>query len=345
MVAVGSEKEIHLISTMTHLRSFQGKNVLITGGMGFIGSNLAHRLVALGARVRIVDSAQPGTGANWFNLQGIDQDIELRVADLRDTDVVREMIAGQDYLFNLAGLVSHIDSMQFPHRDMEVNSACQLSIVEACRKENPTIKVVYSGTRQVYGRTQYLPVDENHPVDPVDYNGVSKRAGELYHIIGQRVYGLQATSLRLTNTFGPRMHCKDGRLTFIGDWIRRLQTGLPLEVFGSGKQIRDLNFVDDVVNALLLTASKPESNGQIYNLGSPEPICLLDLARLMIEIFGKGRYEIHPFPKERLRIDIGDYHGNYSKIQAEIGWQPEVSLRDGLVRTFKYYCEHQEHYW
>jgi UDP-glucose 4-epimerase len=330
---------------MTLSKYFQGKNVLITGGLGFIGSNLAHRLVAWDAKVRIVDSANPAAGGNRFNLAGIESRVELQIADLRDAAVVNEMIQGQDILFNLAGLVSHLDSMQFPQNDLNVNAACQLAIIEACRTQNPAIKIVYAGTRQVYGRARYQPVDENHPIDPVDYNGVTKRAGEMYHIVGQRVYGLHAASLRMTNTYGPRMYCKDARLTFLGDWIRRLFAGQPIEIYGTGQQIRDLNYVDDVVDALLLTVSSAAATGQVYNLGSPEPIRLLDLARLMIEIFGGGHYEIRAFPPERLRIDIGDYQGNYSKIQAELGWQPQISLRDGLARTFDYYRQQQEHYW
>ncbi|CAG0952876.1 UDP-glucose 4-epimerase [Anaerolineales bacterium] len=325
--------------------SFQGKNTLITGGLGFIGSNLAHRLLALGAKVKVVDAALQGTGANEFNLRDIRSAVEIQNADLRDPGVALAMIEGQDYLFNLAGLVSHVDSMESPQIDLEVNAACQLSIVQACLKHNPGIKIVYAGTRQIYGRSQYLPVDEKHPIVPVDFNGVTKRAGEMYHLVSYRAYGLHTTSLRMINTYGPRMHCRDGRLNFLGEWIRRLFDHQPLQVFGTGEQIRDLNFVDDVADALLLAASDEKSAGQIYNLGSPEPIRLLDLAQLMIEVFDSGSYELCPFPAERKRIDIGDYHGDYSKIQSQLGWQPKVSLREGLARTFEYYRQHREHYW
>lgn len=330
---------------MNFAGSFRGKHALITGGQGFIGSNLAHRLVTLGARVRIVDAALPHTGANSFNLQDIAEDVELRIADLRNADVVSAIIAGQDYLFNLAGLVSHVDSMEAPQIDLEVNAACQLSIVEACRKSNPSIKIVYAGTRQIYGRSQYLPVDEKHPIVPVDFNGVTKRAGEMYHLVSYRVYGLHTSSLRMINTYGPRMHCRDGRLNFLGEWIRRLFDHQPLQVYGTGEQIRDLNFVDDVADAFLLAVASQQSAGQIYNLGSPEPIRLLDLAQLMIEVFGSGSYELCPFPVERKRIDIGNYHGDYSKIQSQLGWQPKISLREGLARTFEYYRQYREHYW
>jgi len=325
--------------------AFQGKRALITGGQGFIGSNLAHRLMALGSRVRVVDAALPHTGANAFNLHGIEQDLELHHIDLRDADAIPDLIDGQDYLFNLAGLVSHVDSMEAPHIDLEINAACQLSVVEACLKHNPDIKIVYAGTRQIYGRAQYLPVDEKHPIVPVDFNGVTKRAGELYHMVSYRAYGLRAASLRLTNTYGPRMHCKDGRLNFLGEWIRRLFDHQPLQVFGTGEQIRDLNFVDDVVDALLLAVSDEKSAGQIYGLGSPEPIRLLDLAQLLIEVFGSGSYELCPFPLERKRIEIGNYQGNYSKIRSQLGWQPKISLRDGLACTFEFYGQYREHYW
>jgi UDP-glucose 4-epimerase len=327
-----------------NLEPFRGKRALITGGLGFIGSNLARKLLSLGARVRIVDAALPHTGANPFNLHGL-TDVDLLQADVRNPGVVSAMIEGQDYLFNLAGLASHVYSMEEPQTDLEVNAACQLSIVEACRKLNPSIRIVYAGTRQIYGRSQYLPVDEKHPIIPMDYNGVTKRAGEMYHLVCHRVYGLHTASLRMTNTYGPRMHCKDGRLNFIGEWVRRLFENQPLRIFGAGSQVRDLNFVDDVVDALLLAVSDEKSAGQVYNLGSSEPIHLLDLARLMIELFGAGSYELCPFPPERQRIDIGDYHGDYSKIQGQLGWQPKISLREGLTRTFDFYRQHKTSYW
>jgi nucleoside-diphosphate-sugar epimerase len=330
---------------MNFAGTFQGKHVVISGGLGFIGSNLAHRLLALGAKVKVVDAALPGTGANEFNLRDIQSSLEFQNADLRDPGAAFAMIEEQDYLFNLAGLVSHVNSMESPQIDLEVNAACQLSIVEACLKHNPGIKIVYAGTRQIYGRSQYLPVDEKHPIVPVDFNGVTKRAGEMYHMVSYRAYGLHAASLRMTNTYGPRMHCKDGRLNFLGDWIRRLFEKQPLQIYGTGEQVRDLNFVDDVTEALLLAVGSEKSAGQIYNLGSPQPIRLLDLAQLMIEIFGSGSYELCPFPPERQRIDIGDYYGDYSKIQSQLGWQPKISLREGLVRTFEFYRQNKASYW
>jgi UDP-glucose 4-epimerase len=330
---------------MSFASSFEKKRVLITGGLGFIGSTLAHRLVTLGARVSVVDADDPATGANRFNLDDILGQVDLHIADLRSTGVIDDLVAGQDYLFNLAGQVSHVGSMQAPMQDLEINAGCQLSIIEACLKHNPGIRIVYAGTRQIYGRARSLPVDEAHPIDPVDFNGISKRAGELYHLVAQRVYGLHACSLRMTNVYGPRMRCRDERQTFLGLWIRRLIEGSPIPVYGSGTQLRDLNFVEDVVDALLLAVTNPSSDGQVYNLGSSEAIRLLDLANLMIEVAGGGACEMLPFPEARRRIDIGDYHGNYEKIRHQLGWQPQVSLREGLTRTIDFYRRNWEHYW
>ena len=325
--------------------SLRGKQVMITGGLGFIGSNLARRLVELGAAVLLVDSLVPEYGGNLFNIRGIEDKVRVNIADIRDPHSMNYLVRGQDVLFNLAGQVSHTDSMLDPYTDLEVNCRAQLSILEACRKFNPSLTIVYAGTRQIYGRPQYLPVDEMHPVEPTDVNGVNKMAGEWYHIVYQRVYGLRTATLRLTNTYGPRMRVKDARQTFVGWWLRRLVEGGEIEIFGDGQQIRDLNYVDDAVEALLLAAVREEAIGQVYNLGHPEPISLLDLARLMIELNGAGSYRILPFPPDRKRIDIGDYQGDYRKIQSELGWQPRTSLREGLKRTLRYYHEHREHYW
>ncbi len=323
---------------------FQDKQVLITGGAGFIGSNLAHYLVAMGADVLLVDSLIPKYGGNLFNIAGIRDQIRLNIADVRDEHGLRYLVQGQDVIFNLAGQVSHTDSMVDPYTDLEINARSQLSLLEACRHGNPDANIVFASTRQIYGRPQYLPVDEAHPLQPVDINGINKTAGEWYHIVYHHVYGLKTVSLRLTNTYGPRMRVKDARQTFLGWWLRQVVQNQTLQVFGDGQQIRDFNFVDDVVLALLLAAYYEKANGQIYNLGAPEAINLVELANLMVQIAGQGRFEIVPFPNDRKRIDIGDYHGNYDKIRQELGWEPRVSLREGLSQTLAYYQEHLDHY-
>lgn len=327
------------------IAALTGKRVLITGGLGFIGSNLARRLIAIGAEVLLVDSLIPEYGGNLFNIAGREAQCRVNIADVRDQHSMDYLVRGQDFLFNLAGQVSHLDSMQDPYTDLDINCRSQISILEACRKHNPGIHIVFASTRQIYGRPRALPVDESHPLEPTDINGVNKLAGEWYHIIYHRVYGLHTVSLRMTNTYGPRMRVKDARQTFIGWWLRQIVEGQPLQIFGDGQQVRDFNYVDDVVDALLLAAAHPEAAGQIYNLGSDDPISLLDLARLLVNVNGGGAHHVVPFPADRQRIDIGDYQGDYTKIRAELGWQPQIPLREGLRRTLAFYHEHHAEYW
>jgi UDP-glucose 4-epimerase len=323
---------------------FVGKKVLITGGLGFIGSNLARHLVTLEAEVLLVDSLIPEYGGNIFNVADIESGLRVNIADVRDEHGMRYLVRGQDYIFNLAGQTSHTDSMVDPYTDLEINARSQLSLLEACRYGNPSAKIIFASTRQLYGKPQYLPVDERHPQEPVDVNGINKMAGEWYHIVYHKVYDLQTVSLRLTNTYGPRMRIKDARQTFVGWWIRQILEGQTLQIFGDGLQVRDFNYVDDVIEALLLVAVNEVANGQIYNLGSDDPINLLNLAKLMIEINEGGRYEIVPFPADRKSIDIGDFYGDYRKIRSKLNWRPKVELREGLSRTLAYYRQYREHY-
>ncbi len=328
---------INLVSMFLH------QSVLITGGLGFIGSNLAYKLLELGAKVTVMDNLDPDSGANPFNVEDIKDQIQIIQANINDEDQMKHAVKGQKYLFNLAGQMSHLGSMQDPFKDLNVNTVGQLKLLEVCRQYNPEIGIVFAGTRQVYGRPKYLPVDENHLLTPLDNNGVSKRAGEMYHIVYNRVHGMATSVLRMTNVYGPRMRIKDDLLTFVGWWFRQLLEGKDIQIFGDGMQIRDLNYVDDVVNSLLLCAAHPSANGKIYNLGG-EPINLLNLAKLMIEVNGSGKYQIVPFPENRKRIDIGDYHGDYSLIKADVGWQPQVHLREGVSKTLEFYRLNKEHY-
>mgnify|MGYP001558110914 FL=1 len=325
--------------------SFSSRSVLITGGLGFIGSNLARRLSDAGARVTVIDSLIPEYGGKLFNLDGYHDRIKVNIADVRDEYSMDYLVRGQDFIFNLAGQVSHIDSMRNPYVDLDINCRSQLSILEACRKHNPHVRIVYSGTRQIYGKPQYLPVDEKHAIDPVDVNGVNKVAGEWYHMVYQRAYGLRATSLRLTNTYGPRMRVVDARQTFLGIWIRRAIEGEEILVYGDGGQKRDFTYVDDAVEALLLAAARDEAIGEIYNLGGDEVISLRDLAGQLIALNGGGSFRLVPFPAEQKAIDIGDYYGDYGKIKNELGWTPKVNLDEGLRRTLDYYRQHRAEYW
>lgn len=322
---------------------FNSKRILITGGLGFIGSNLARRLVALGAEVLLVDSLIPEYGGNLFNISDIEDKVQVNISDVRDEHGMRYLIQGQDYLFNLAGQTSHMDSMQDPYTDLEINCRAQLSILEACRNYNPDIKIVFASTRQIYGTPDNLPVDEKHLLRPVDVNGINKMAGEWYHILYNNVYDIRACALRLTNTYGPRMRVKDARQTFLGIWIRLLVEGKPFEVW-DGQQLRDFTYVDDAVEAFLLAAANEDANGKVFNLGGDCVISLKELADLLIEINGDVEYIVRSFPPDRKRIDIGDYYADSSSIQSVLGWEPRVPLREGLARTLAFYREYLEYY-
>jgi UDP-glucose 4-epimerase len=317
---------------------FEGARVLITGGLGFIGSNLARRLVGFGADVTIVDSLIPDYGGNLYNVESIRDRVQVNVSDVRDTHSLHHLVSGKQFLFNLAGQTSHLDSMTNPMPDLEINCQAQLSILEACRAHNPTIKIVFASTRQIYGRPNHLPVAETHPLNPVDVNGINKMAGERYHLLYNDVYGIPATALRLTNTIGPRMRVKDARQTFVGIWVRQLLEGTPVSVWG-GKQLRDFTDVEDAVDAFLMAAASPATNGQVYNLGGSEVIDLGALAKLMVEVNGGGSYEINDFPAERRAIDVGDYYADFSKIRTQLGWEPKRSLRETIETTLRYFRE------
>ncbi len=326
-------------------QSLTSKNILITGGLGFIGSSLARRLVELEAQVTLVDSLIPEYGGNFFNIHDIQDQVTVNITDVRDPYAMKYLIQGKDYLFNLAGQTSHLDSMKDPQTDLAINASAQLSILETCRHHNPGIKLVFASTRQLYGKPDYLPVDETHPIRPVDVNGINKLAGEWYHLLYNNVYQIRACALRLTNTYGAGMRVKDARQTFLGIWIRNLIEGKPILVYGDGTQLRDFNYVDDVVDALLLAAIKSEADGEVFNLGSREYINLRNLAQMMVDLYPDGKYEITPFPTDLKAIDIGDYYSDYTKAEKLLGWSPKIKLREGLERSLTFYAEHHAHYW
>ncbi len=328
-----------------YLQAFTGKHCLITGGMGFIGSNLARRLLELEAKVTLVDSLIPTYGGNFFNINGIEDRLRVNISDVRDENAMHYLVMNHDYIFNLAGQISHADSMTDPYTDLEINCRSQLSLLEACRKNNPTVKIVYAGTRQIYGNPDYLPVDEKHLVRPTDVNGINKAAGERYHLLYASAHGMRTASLRLTNCYGPRQWMHDNRLTSQGWLLRLVMDDQPATLYEGGEGVlRDLNYVDDVVDAFLRTAALEEANGHFFNLGG-QPYSLLEQVELMIELAGTGSYTIVPWPPQRKAIAIGDYYGDYSKIKQMLGWEPHIDIREGLRRTIDFYREHHAHYW
>lgn len=330
---------------MSDYRDFyRGRHVMITGGLGFIGSNLALVLADLGADVLLVDSLIPDYGGALVNIRGFEDRVRVNVADIRQQSTMNYLVRGREVIFNLAGQVSHIDSMRDPYTDLDINCRSQLTVLEACRRNNPDVKVVFAGTRQVYGRPDYLPVDEKHLVRPTDVNGINKVAGEYYHLVYNNVFGVRACSLRLTNIYGPRQLIRHNRQGFIGWFIRKIVEDQEIEIFGDGSQVRDFVFVEDAADAFLRAGASDACNGEAFNVGGSEPTSHRDLVELMIEVAGTGRRRFVEWPAEKKAIDIGSFYADSSRFTATTAWQPRVPLREGLTATFAYYREHLAEY-
>jgi UDP-glucose 4-epimerase len=328
------------------LRPYEGARVLVTGGLGFVGSHLSKRLVELGADVTIVDSLIPEYGGNPYNIREIADRVHVNYSDIRDPWSIRYLVKNQDFIFNLAGQVSHLDSMEDPQTDLDINCKSQLSLLEALRENNPEARIVFAASRQQYGRPQMLPVTEEHPLVPVDVNGINLVAGESYHLLYHEVYGIRAASLRLTNTYGPHLLMKHGRQGFITVFIRLAIEGKPIKVFGDGSQLRDFTYVSDAVEAFLAVGVSNAAYGRAFNVGGLQPSPLLEVAHLCQELADAGgRVETVPWPSERERIDIGSIYLDHSRLTSETGWEPSVGLREGLLETIAFYREHGDHYW
>ena len=317
---------------------------MVTGGLGFIGSNLARQLVELGADVLLVDSLIPDYGGNLFNIDGVADRLHVNIADIRQQSTMNYLVRDRAVIFNLAGQVSHIDSMREPYTDLEVNCRSQLTILEACRNHNPSVKVVFAGTRQVYGRPDSLPVTEQHLVRPTDVNGINKAAGENYHLVYNNVFGVRACSLRLTNVYGPRQLIKHDRQGFIGWFIRTAIEDKTIHIYGDGSQLRDLVFVDDAADAFLRAGALDACNGDVFNVGGAQPISLRDLAAELVTIAASGRVEFVGWPDDKKAIDIGSFYANSTKFTRVTGWTPVVQLSDGLRATVDFYRQYLSRY-
>jgi len=324
---------------------FRAQKVLITGGLGFIGSNLAIRLLESGAEVTIVDSLDPTCGANAFNIEPIKNDVEVVEANTCDLALMRKLVRGKAAVFNLAGRVSHIESMDDPFNDLHANVQGPLTVLEACKMENRDARIVYSGTRQSYGKPDVLPLVETQLLKPVDVNGVNKMAGEWHHMVYHRAYGMPTVALRLVNTYGPRQLVKHARLGFIGWFVKQAIDGDEIQIFGDGGQLRGFCYIDDVVDALLVAGSSTSVIGDYFNLGGIKPVTLVTLAQILVGITGTGSYRVVPFPAEKRAIDIGSVYTSWMKFNFATGWQPRVTLEEGLTRMVAYYLQHKAHYW
>ncbi len=331
---------------MSDYRDFyNNRKVMITGGLGFLGSNLAHTLVELGAEVLLVDPMLPLYGGNYFNVESIRDRARVNIADIRDAGAMNELVKGQDVIYHIGNQTSHVDSMTDPLLDVDINCRGNIIFLEACRQFAPEAKIVYAGTRGQYGRLQYVPVDEKHPSNPTDVYGINKHAGEQYMFTYGRIYGMPVTSLRINNSYGPRGQMKHGKYGILNWFLRLAMDGKAIQVYGEGQQLRDYNYVDDVTDAFLRVAATEKSNGEAYNLGSNEHIKFIDLVRKIVAAAGSGSVEQIPWPEDRAAIEIGDYAADISKIQTDLGWHPTITLGQGLERTVGFYREHKQHYW
>jgi UDP-glucose 4-epimerase len=323
---------------------YRDRAVMITGGLGFIGSNLARVLADLGARVLLVDSLIPDYGGNLFNIDGLAGRVQVNVADIREPSTMNYLVRGLDVIFSLAGQVSHIDSMRDPYTDLDINCRSQLTVLEACRNHNPGVKVVFAGTRQVYGKPDSLPVTEQHLVRPTDVNGINKAAGEYYHLVYNNVFGVRGCSLRLTNVYGPRQLVSHNRQGFIGWFIRLAIEDRTIQIYGDGSQLRDFVYVDDAADAFLRAGASDACNGEVFNVGGDEPVSHRDLTALLLKVAGSGRVEYVDWPPEKRAIDIGSFYADSTKFMKATGWAPTVTIGEGLRRTVAFYREHLPRY-
>ncbi|MEW6234075.1 MAG: GDP-mannose 4,6-dehydratase [Candidatus Omnitrophota bacterium] len=324
---------------------FHGKNILITGGLGFVGSNLAIRLVELGAVVTLADSMLPLFGGNLFNIEPIKDRVKVNFSDIRDRPSMNYLVQGMDSIYHLAGQVSHVDSILDPFTDVDININGTLSVLEACREFNPGCHIVFTGTRGQYGPSVSLPVNEEAPTNPKGIYAITNLTAEKIILMYQEVHGLPGVCLRITNTYGPRHHMKHNRYGVVNWFLRLAMDGGVIPIMGDGRTLRDYLYIDDLVEALLIAASNEKAFGHIFNVGMGVPTSFNELGNKIVELTGSGRCEFTPFSKERKALEPGDYYGDIAKIKTILGWKPSIGLEEGLSRTIEYYRQFRRYYW
>jgi UDP-glucose 4-epimerase len=323
----------------------RGRTVLITGGLGFIGSNLAHRLVELGAKVTIVDALLPLYGGNLTNIGEIQDRVTLYRADIRDARSIEGLVSGQEFIFNLAAQVSYITSDEDPVLDLDINCRGHLNLLEACRRVNRDARILFPGTRMQYGRIETVPVPESHPMNPLGIYGIHKLTGENYYRMYHRTHGLKTTVLRIANPYGIRHQMKHSKYGILNWFVRLAMDGQRIRIFGTGDQVRDYVYVGDVVEAFLAAALHPAAVGESFNVGSGTGTPFVDMARTVVEVVGAGELEMVPWPKDYFHIETGDYVLDISKMTRLLGWKPGVSLAEGVRLTHGFYVRHRDRYW
>ena len=326
-------------------RSYSGKKVLVTGGLGFLGSNLAHELVRLGAKVTLLDSFLPLHGGNLFNVRDISRKVRVVRGDIRNAALMKKLVKGHNVLFNIAAQTSHTDSIDRPFLDIDINALGQINILESCRKFAPAIKIVYCSTRAIYGSAPVRLVGENCPVNPMDIYAVDKLAGEYYHQIYNRVHGLKTVVLRVSNGYGPRAQMKQPSFGILNWFIRLVVDNSDIKIFGDGKQVRDYMHVDDISKAFLAAGAQNFDGCPTFNVGTGRGIPLIDIVKKIVQIAGKGRIVYVPWPEKNKKIDVGDFIADVSKIKRGLKWRDSVPLEQGLKQTIEYYEKNKNYYW
>jgi len=319
--------------------------VLVTGGLGFIGSNLSVRLVELGAKVTIVDNMMPRLGGNLFNVKEIMDHIQINFSDVRDEHSMDYLVKDQDFIFHLAGQVNHVDSIRNPIQDLDINCRGTLVLLESCRKYNREVKVIFSGTRGEYGASVKLPVAEDHPTNPKGIYAVTNLSAEKMVLVYDDVHKISGTCLRITNTYGPRHQMAHDEYGVLNWFIRRAMDDEMIPVFGDGHILRDFLYVDDLVDCFLQVAACSAAFGEVFNVGTGIPISFIDLAKKIMEVTGSGKVAFTEFTKERKEVEPGDYYTDISKIRKIVGWMPKTDLSGGLKKTIEFYRKYKKEYW
>jgi UDP-glucose 4-epimerase len=324
---------------------FLGKRALITGGLGFIGSNLAIALTKAGAHVTLVDAMIPGYGGNLFNIEPIRDQVTINFCDIRDANVMNYLVRDQDFVFHFAGQMDHVLSLTDPYPDIEINVKGTTVMMEALKHHNPSARVIYSGTRGQYGAAQKLPVPEDAPTHPRGLHEITRLTAEKIVLLYHELHGIRATMLRMTNIYGPRAQMRHARYGVANWFVRLAVDDQTISVFGDGQIKRDFLYIDDCIEAILMCAAKDAAYGEVFNVGVDHPSTFLELAQTLVRIAGTGRWELTPFSAERKAQEPGDFYSDISKIKQIIGWKPKTSLEEGLTQTLTYYRAHKEHYW
>ncbi|MGA1796515.1 MAG: NAD-dependent epimerase/dehydratase family protein [bacterium] len=328
-----------------YTEQLRDKDILITGGLGFIGSNLAIRLVELGARVTLLDAMVEDHGGNLFNIKPIRKRVCINFSDVRDETSVKYLVRNRDYIFHLAGQNDHVLSLSNPFPDIDINIKGTAILLEACRRYNPGVRLIFSGTRGEYGPSTRLPVSEEAPINPKGIYELSSLTAQKLFKIYHDNHSLRSITLRLTNIYGERAQMRHSRFGVANWFIRLAIDNETIKVFGDGSLKRDFLYIDDTIEAVLMCAATEEAYGEVFNVGNDAPSSFLELATTIIRVARSGRWEFAPFTPERAAQEPGDFYSDISKIRRIVGWEPRYTLEEGLRKTIDYYRKYKSHYW